>query len=167
MAENWIKIRSSLLQSPKLIRMTRLLNDEEDFREWLTPGGANNGRVVSQAASRIVTFGLLTVTWSVTREFGKFQGDDLVLGAFTIPDLSELSGAPCVGRAMEGVGWAIEDPGQNRLILPNFREYNVPKRSARPPKTPAERSRDYRARKREREELRASQTSRFRHDREE
>ena len=152
MAEDWIKMRSSLLHSPKLIRMARLLHDEEEFREWLTPGGggAINGRIVSQSASRIVTFGLLTVTWSVTREFGKFDGDDLVIDTFSIADLSELSDAPCVGEAMESVGWAFGYPEENRVILPNFREYNAPRESKGVAKTGAERAREYRARKRER-----------------
>lgn len=126
MAEGWIKMRGSLLQSPKLIRMTRILEDDPEFREWLTPGGPNGTRIISLAALKCVTLSLCTVTWSALREFGKFEDSDLFIERFTIRDLSEIAGAPGFGQAMESVGWAKENKRRGGVTLPNFKQYNVP-----------------------------------------
>jgi hypothetical protein len=143
-AGDWIKMRGALLDHPKVVAMTRVLHENREFREWLTPGGSSemNGRIVSIAASRAVTTALLLRAWSAAREHGKFDGDDLWLEHSWIEDLDQLAGAPGVGLAMEAVGWAQGHPTKKGVILPNFKEFNVPM-------TEAERAKSYRERKRE------------------
>lgn len=141
---DWIKMRSALLQAPKLIAMGRALHGHRPFRDWLTPGGGGpiNGQLVSDDALRCVTSALLLRVWSSSREHGKFVGDDLLLPCITVADLDVMAGVEGFGEAMRKVGWAIETPDGNGVILPNFKEYNVPK-------TPAERQQAVRDRKAE------------------
>lgn len=142
MAGDWIKMRGALLDHPKVIAMTRTLREQKAFREWLTPGGsgAMNDQVVSDAASRAVTTALLLRAWSSAREHGKFAGDDLWLEHSWVEDLDQLAGAPGVGLAMQAVGWVVNHPTDKGIILPNFKEFNVPM-------TEAERAQGYRDRK--------------------
>ena len=138
MAGDWIKMRGALMQSPKLIGMSRHLVGSSEFREWLTPGGSGpmNGQIVSDGALRCVTCALLLRVWSASREFGKYDGEDLILPHITLADLDAMAGAPGVGKAMAAVQWAIEGDG---VRLPNFKQHNVPLSNA-------ERQRDYRQR---------------------
>jgi hypothetical protein len=129
MAGDWIKMRGALYDHPKVIAIAHALNGSSEFREWLTPRGSGpmNGQTVSNAALRGVTTGLLLKVWSAAREHGKFDGDDLVLAHSGINDLDEMAGAPGVGEAMKTVGWAIAKRG---VILPNFKQFNVPMTNA-------------------------------------
>lgn len=138
MAGDWIKMRGALLDHPKVIALARVLHDDRDFREWLTPGGGSelNGQSVSDSALRCVTTALLMKVWSVSREHGKFVDKDLVLTHSAIADLDQIAGAPGIGKAMEAVGWAIKKGG---VTLPNFIEFNVPM-------TAAEKQAEYRKR---------------------
>lgn len=148
MAGAWIKMRGGLFNSPKLIAMSRILQQDRQFRDWLCPGsGSMKDRTVSDHASRCVTGALLCVTWSWSREFGKcLENDDCLLEQITIEDIDGIAGAPGVGLAMASVGWAIEAPSTQGVILPKFfSEHNIP------PMTDAERAKAYRARKREME----------------
>lgn len=131
-------MRGALMNHPKVIAITRTLQGNEEFRNWMTPGGAGpmNGQLVSDAASRCVTVALLMRVWSAAREHGKFIGEDLVLPFSEIEDLDQMAGAPGVGQAMLFVDWAVQENG---VTLPNFKEFNVPM-------TPAERAKSYRER---------------------
>src|SRR5215510_167928 len=79
-AGDWIKMRSALLDHPKVIAMARRLHSERAFRDWLTPGGGSpmNGQVASDHALRCVTTALLMRVWSLSREHGKFVDADLL-----------------------------------------------------------------------------------------
>lgn len=128
MANDWIKMRGGLFCSPKLITISRLLQENRDFRDWLTPGGSNpmNGQLVSDHALRCVTGALLCVTWSWSREFGNaLPNGDCLLPHIMLDGIDSICGAPGLGEAMEYVGWASEtDEG---VILPGFfNEYNSP-----------------------------------------
>lgn len=143
MAGDWIKMRGALLQSPKLIAMARALHRSEAFRGWLTPGGAGamNGQLISDDALRCVTCALLLRVWSASREFGKFEGDDLLLSHLSVPDLDLMAGCPGVGKAMVSVGWAeVKDGDQCGVVFRNFKQHNAPM-------SPAEKQSHYRARK--------------------
>ncbi len=135
-------MRGALLDHPKVIAMTRVLQQNRDFREWLTPGGSGdfNGKIVSDPASRAVTTALLLRAWSSAREHGKFIEDDLWLEHSWVEDIDHLAGAPGLGLAMEAVGWVAAHPTKKGIILPNFKEFNVPM-------TEAERAKSYRDRK--------------------
>lgn len=142
MADCWIKMRGSLLDHPKVIAITRILLANREFRDWLTPGGggASNGKIVSDAASRAVTVASLLRAWSTGRETGKFVGDDLHLRHSTIEDIDQFAGTPGLGEAMAEVGWIEEFEGEDGIFFPNFKEFNVPKDER-------ERSKDYRDRR--------------------
>lgn len=139
MAGDWIKMRGLLLQHPKLIALSRRLHEEPEFREWLTPGGGGpmNGQIVSDEALRCVTCALLMRVWSASREFGKNVEDDLLLPHMSIADLDVMASCPGFGAAMESVGWASESTEPAGVILPNFKQHNVPM-------TPAERQSEHR-----------------------
>lgn len=128
MAGDWIKMRGALLQSPKLIAMSRRLMAVPGFHEWLTPG--DGGANISDSALRCVTCALLMQLWSASREFGKFDGDDLILDHLDISDIDSIVCCPGVGAAMAAVGWAIEDCQRRCVILPNFKQHNVPMTNA-------------------------------------
>lgn len=130
MAGEWIKMRAQLLQSPKLLAMSRALHAHRQFREWLTPGGggAANGQVVSDDALRCVTCALLLRVWSAAREFGKFDGDDLVLDGIEVRDIDTIAGCFGVGESMVAVGWAEFEQGA--LVLPKFKQHNAPMTNA-------------------------------------
>ncbi|MFD0669698.1 hypothetical protein ACT80S_18415 [Ramlibacter sp. MAHUQ-53] len=70
-----------------------------------------------------------------------------------------MTGIPGFGEAMEAVGWAIYDPEEGSVTLPNFAEYNT-SGEARSigAKTAAERQREYRERQKAKAESEA-QTS--------
>jgi len=131
-AGDWIKVRGQLLQHPKLIALARILHKDRAFRDWLTPGGGSemNGQTVSDEALRCVTCALLVRVWSASREFGKNVGEDLILQHVTITDLDLMAGCPGFGEAMEAVGWAKEGNDGEGVILPNFKQHNVPMTSA-------------------------------------
>lgn len=141
MSDEWIKLRASLLNSPKLIRVARHLGNNPDFRAWLAAADVRpDALVVGHRALRAVTLALLFVTWSASRSFGRFVTDDIVLDGLTLADLDGLADAPGIGAAMASVGWAVESHDPAGIRLPNFKQYNAPR-------TPAERMRDHRERK--------------------
>lgn len=152
MAGDWIKMRAGILQSPRLIGMARVLHGRRDFREWLTPGDPalrnSNAKVtdtallISDGALRGVTVALLLSVWSAAREFGKFDGDDLVLLHMGVDDIDSMAGAPGVGQAMLAVDWLKELPNERHgVILPKFKQHNIPM-------TNAERQAEHRGRSR-------------------
>src|SRR3990167_7823915 len=103
MAGDWIKMRGALLDHPKVIRISKELELNSEFREWLTPGGAGNGQLVSNQALRCVTVALLMRCWSLSREHGEFHGDDLLLRYLTLDGLDEMAGGPGGGQAVSVV----------------------------------------------------------------
>jgi len=157
-AGDWIKMRGALLEHPKVIAVTRVLQQNREFREWLVPGGGKDmdARLLSTPASRAVTTALLLRAWSAAREHGKFLDDDLWLEHSWVEDLDQMAGAPGVGLAMEAVGWVRPHPTAKGVILPNFKEFNVPM-------TEAERAHNYRQRKKNTENG-VTQPSRKRRD---
>jgi len=139
---SWIKMRSEILRSPRLVAIARLLGRSQGFRAWLFPKGGNG---ISESALRCVTGALLMRVWSDARSFGNFDGDDLFVPHFSIPDIDLWADAPGVGKAMLAVGWLQvrdSDGEQNGLVFPNFRQYNAPLE-------PAEKQSNYRKRKKE------------------
>jgi hypothetical protein len=126
-AGDWIKMRGALLDHPKVIAMTRALQETEEFRDWMTPGGGGhmNGKIVSDHASRAVTTALLLRAWSCAREHGKFEGDDLWLEHSWVEDLDQLAGAPGVGLAMESVGWVMCHPIAKERKTPSLFRHNI------------------------------------------
>jgi len=123
MAGDWIKMRGALLEHPKVVAITRHLWINPKFKSWILPGCLAPEGLVSDAALRCVTCGALLRFWSASREHGKWHGEDLVLKHSELVDVDQMSGVPGLGEAMLEVGWLRNSDG---LILPNFKEFNVP-----------------------------------------
>lgn len=130
-------MRSTLLESPRLITLARSLRTLDGFSFW---SGMDHGalRNVTDTALRYVALALLLRFWSAAREYGHFRGSDLLLDRLAPCDVDEIVGIKGFGDALVTVGWAT--PSEHGLILPNFKEHNVPRSNA-------ERQRDHRRRK--------------------
>ncbi len=123
---SWIKMRSELLRSPRVVAMSRILVTSEEFRTWAY--GDPSGRM-SDDALRCVTCALLLRVWSDARSFGYFDGDDLFVNGFRVSDVDMWAQAPGVGQAMLEIGWLMESAAGGKhkgLVFPNFRQYNAP-----------------------------------------
>lgn len=145
MAGEWIKMRTSLLTSPKVNGIARALECCREVSRVLAPGSdATMSEIVTRDVMRHVTVSLLLTIWGAANEHteaGVFAHADL-------SDIDDIVGVPGFGAAMESVGWLVVDSESVSVHLPNFDEYNTSSsnRSAAA-KTSAERQRDYRARK--------------------
>lgn len=120
-------MRAGLMKHPRVVAMCRALQHDDGFKAWAIAdlGGPDEQTSMSNEALRAVTVGLLLVVWSEARAHGRFDGVDLVLEHNTIDDLDQICGAPGIGAAMESVGWARTDDAKG-LVLPGFREHNIP-----------------------------------------
>lgn len=164
MAGDWIKMRGGLLRNPKVIRMARVLLQQPAFREWfgvtrdasrdVTCDVTQRDDVASNVTARdtrhvpvvtMVTVGALLATWSSVNENAS---DDATMRDATLFEIDTISGVPGFGEALASVGWIEVLPNEEGLFFPNFHEYNtVGKQRSAGVKTGAERSREYRDRK--------------------
>ena len=150
MAGEWIKIRRGLRQHPKTIAMARHLAEDRSFIDWWSNPVQYGCRhsvteIVTFANVTRVTVCALTEFWGVLNEV---IGDDCRVPCMTIADIDEMVEIPGFGEALLSVGWVVEDD-ENGLFFPNFLEHNVPRKSRHEPKTPAQRSKEYRERKKQ------------------
>jgi uncharacterized phage protein (TIGR02220 family) len=122
MAGDWIKMRVSLLTSPKVSGIARQLEDDRAVSRALTTGFSGGMyEIVTRNVMRYVTVASLLAVWGAANEHtkdGVFQNADL-------SDLDDIAGIPGFGEAMASVGWAVYDADQQTVTLPNFNEYNT------------------------------------------
>jgi hypothetical protein len=143
MAGEWIKMRPSLLTSPKVNGIARILEGSQQVAKVLTTGfGGVMSEIVTRNVTRNVTVASLLVVWGAANE----HTDDGVFRNADLSDIDDMVGIPGFGEAMELVGWAIYDEDNECVILPNFNEYNTCGKDRS-----AERQRRYRERKRRKE----------------
>lgn len=171
MASEWVKMRVNLRKHPKTIAMSRILMSSRDFVTWFC--GASNSVnhlddiFVTNGVTQFVTLEIVTrVTVSALLEaWGAVNTSvrcDLRVPYMQIEDLDGITGIPSFGQAMAKVGWVSEfanDKTQG-LLFPNFSEFNTPDSERSMAKTPAERSAEYRARKKESSDASRSVTKR-------
>lgn len=93
---NWIKMRTDLRNHPKVVRMASALK-----------------------ADRLRIIGGL---WAVWATFDTHSADGLLEG-YTLEALDEDLGWRGFSRALQAVGWLVEDP-DNGLQIPEFEEHN-------------------------------------------
>jgi hypothetical protein len=129
----WIKMRAWLIDSPKVIAISRILQGSPEFMAW-----AGLLRETRNDVLRLSATSLLMKVWSVARESGRDHGKDLLLPFITIDDIDTLAGCPSFGKAMQIVEWAVPSDDPQGVLLPNFSDMT-------PPKTPAERMKDSRS----------------------
>ena len=140
MAGDWIKMRPSLMTSPKINGIAKYLEEDSEVSRALTTGFSGRiSEVVTRNVMRNVTVASLLVVWGAANEHtsdGVFTNADL-------SDIDDMVGIPGFGAAMESVGWAEYDADGNTVTFPNFNEYNTCGRDRANEKN-AERQRRYR-----------------------
>lgn len=149
MAGDWIKMRPSLLTSPKVNFIARQLESDTKVSRALSSGfGGHMSEIVTRNVMRNVTVASLLVIWGAANEHtsdGVFTNADL-------SDIDDMVGIPGFGDAMVAVGWAVFDEEELTVTLPNFNEYNTSGRErSASAKSGAERQREYRERQKSQE----------------
>jgi hypothetical protein len=146
---DWIKMRSSLLTNPKVIRMARELLKDPDFVDWMCPGFCvTSDESVTKRHVPVVTrivVGALLPTWSAVNDTAARDG---VVRHAASRDIDETAGVPGFGKALMAVEWLKELPDGRGVQFINFEEHNSPqKERSLTAKSPAERQKEYRERK--------------------
>ena len=146
---DWIKMRSSLLTNPKVVRMARVLLADPEFMDWLCPGTCvTRDETVTKRHVPVVTrivVGALLPTWSAVNDTA---GRDGVVRHASSRDIDETAGVPGFGKALMAVEWLKELPDGQGVQFINFEEHNSPqKERSLTAKSPAERQKEYRERK--------------------
>lgn len=147
MAGDWIKMRPALLTSPKVNGIARYLEENQQTARALSTGyGGPLREIVTRTVMRHVTVSALLVIWGAANEHtedGAFRNADL-------SDIDDMAGIPGFGEAMVSVGWAVVNENDCSVMLPNFNEYNTcGKERSAVAKTPAQRQKEYRERKKQ------------------
>nr|DAF10812.1 MAG TPA: Primosomal protein 1 [Caudoviricetes sp.] len=142
MAGEWIKMRTSLMTSPKVNGIARHLEMSREACRTLSTGyNGTLSDIVTRNVTRCITVASLLVIWGAANEHTK----DGVFRNADLSDIDDMVGLPGFGEAMEAVGWAIYDEDADCVILPNFIEYNTVGEDRK--SSSAERQRRYRERK--------------------
>lgn len=159
MAVEWIKMRSSLLADFKVRRIANLLVLNEAFCEWCSVTLRYEIRYerCNACATDFIaraTISSLLAVWSSVNEGALADG---IVHGMTLKEVDDIAGMPGFGSAMAEVEWLTEVEGG--IQFPNFSEYNRPgkERSAKA-KTPAERMKKSRDKKKAEKSLRKSAT---------
>lgn len=138
-------MRGSLVTHPKVIQITKILANDPDVGQRLSPGYSGClDEIVSRDVTRDVTIASLLRVWCACNE----HTSDGVWSGIEIDDLDQIAGVPGFGSAMEFVGWAIPDHENSTITFPNFLEYNAPAKNGGR-SSGAERQRKYRERKKQ------------------
>lgn len=151
MAEPWIRMRGSLVNNPRVIAMARALLADPDFLDWyghegITPESSRAVTMRHVTVVTRVTVGALVPLWTMVNECA---ADDGVLRDATLFEVDAMAGVPGFGKAMAGTGWLEELP-EGGVKFPNFCEHNtVTESRSAGAKTPAQRAKEYRERKKE------------------
>jgi len=152
MAGEWVKIRRGLRQHPKTIQVARHLAVNRAFIAWWSDPVQYGCRhsvteIVTFANVTRVTVCALVELWCVLNEV---IGEDCHVAGMTITDIDDMVEVPGFGEALLAVGWVAEND-EKGLFFPNFLEHNVPQKTRPEAKTPAQRAKEYRERKKQSE----------------
>ncbi len=154
MAADWIKIRADLFTHPRFLRMARTIflgyKDESPQEDYISDGcvtcGDAHSANVTERASHDVTLSSLVRVWHAVNLHCKVEGQDAVWYGADIHDLDSIAGYLGFGLAMEAAGWAVQR-SPNCIVFPNFLEFNEPACLRKQPRSGAERTADWRAKK--------------------
>lgn len=145
MAGDWIKMRASLENNPKVIAIAKKLESDKSVGKSLSTGfGGALREIVTRDVTRDVTVMSLFRVWCAANE----HTSDGVWHGIELDDLDHVARINGFGRMMEAVGWAVFDADNNTVTFPNFLEYNAPAKEGRD-KGAAERQRRYRQKHRQ------------------
>lgn len=118
MAGDWIKMRCSLTNDPKVVAIGRLIEQQPHFPEWLSCNSVSEMPVCYMALRYIVT-GALHVTWCTANEHAR----NGVVPCAGLDWIDLVTGIAGFGKAMESVGWAAIENGN--LVFPKFDDNNT------------------------------------------
>jgi hypothetical protein len=110
---DWIKMRSSLLTNPKVVRMARVLLADKEFLDWLCPGcdvSVTRDESVTKRHVPVVTrivVGALLPTWSAVNDTAARDG---IVRHASSREIDETAGVPGFGAALIAVDWLRELP---------------------------------------------------------
>lgn len=132
MAGDWIKMRVSLVNHPKVLALSEELSHYGDYQEWSglagfipSMGGTQKSFddeiIQALRVTRYVTVTALLRFWGYANEHSKEE----FIASLRISDIDEIAGIPSFGLAMEAIGWAIYDESRKGIVLPNFTEHNA------------------------------------------
>jgi hypothetical protein len=139
-ADDWIKMRASLLTNPKVTALCKLIENSKAVGKRLSTGfGGALREIVTRDVTRDVTVASLFRVWCAANE----HTSDGVWHGIELDDLDHVAGIPGFGDMMEAVGWAVVDVDNQTVTFPNFLEYNAPAKDGRG-SSAAERQRRYR-----------------------
>lgn len=163
MSGEWIKMRGSLLNNPKVIRIARTLIQDAEFMAWyfgdvrqarherdVTSNEPHFSDVTERGLDFIppvtrITVGALLPLWSAVNECAGTNG---VLKATDLFEIDTMCGVPGMGYALVKVGWIEVLPNENAVRFLNFHEHNtVGRERSTSAKTNAERQAEHRAKK--------------------
>ena len=123
MAGDWIKMRSSLCTHPKVLLIADIIAESTEIGRRLSTGFNGALReIVTRDVTRDIALSSLMRVWCATNE----HTTDGVWISSTLDTLDMAAGIPGFGEAMEAAGWAIYDPENQTVTLPNFLENNAP-----------------------------------------
>lgn len=133
MAGEWVKVRSSLRNDPRVGAIADFLSTRRRFLNWLSDHAQHTINdcayeyVTRDVTRRICVTGLVDV-WCLANEIGKADGDDCVMRHCSFDALDHAAGIPEFGLAMGAVEWAIEERKGGRVCavrLPDFKHHNT------------------------------------------
>ena len=155
----WIKIRHDLESDPRVHTMAAHIAQTAPGYILTTQAkdlfGSVTNTVTRNALRDVTILGLLRV-WFAANE----HTTDGVFRHATLEYLDTLSNLPGFGEAMKFVGYALHDPENRTLTLPNFTEHNAPNKNGNRSKTAnAERQERFRIRHKEKAEAAAKSAS--------
>jgi hypothetical protein len=154
MAGEWVKMRVSLRDHPKVIQLAHMIGESHEAAAALSRDHVTPLReCVTFAVTRDVTISSLLRFWGAANEHTK----DGVLAGVKLHYLDEMAGVPGFGRMLEAVGWAEFRDDLGAVVLPNFTEFNTPAKGGRA-LTGAERMKRSRAKKKAEEEKTREET---------
>lgn len=123
-AENWIRIRESLLTDPRIDHMAEILG-ETTFGDMLAAAlHATLRSALRNTLRSVAIVGLQRVWFAANRH--------TAAGVFTHATLhyiDDIAQVPGFAKVMEAVGWAEWDAAAATFTLPDFTNWNTPAKS--------------------------------------
>jgi hypothetical protein len=144
MAGDWIKMKTDIYRHPKVSVIADRLNHPEGDLALSVNQFCQRNMTVTRNVTRCATVGALVTVWGVFRHRGERDGDDLFVELACLHTIDDVADMPGFGKAMESVGWVVDD--ELGLRFPRFfEEMNVDTSASK--SSAAERQRRYRERK--------------------
>lgn len=148
---DWIKMRSSLPDQPRVTKMARTLLGNPEFAAAFLPFLSDEQKrdaAVTKAIFPVVTKAVVGALVSIWAMVNDTAGSDGIVRHASSQDMDGIAGIPGFGEALKTVEWLEDLPDGSGVRFINFEEHNSPQKERSPTsKSGAERTRAYRERK--------------------